>query len=188
MQLAARLSVTAIDASESRLARLRENLERPPRSGDPDRRRHAWSPPAQVDAILLEAPCSAPASSAGHPDVLHRVRRAPLPSSRRDSWRCWPAPAGWLKAGGTLIYSVCSLEPEEGEQVLTDLLKEAARLALDQSAGRAPAGLRPNNDVVRILPGWLAEQGGADGFFIARSREIAAIEPPLPCGATQGRY
>jgi 16S rRNA (cytosine967-C5)-methyltransferase len=84
MQLAAAgFAVTAIDASESRLARLRENLERT--------RLHAeirtadvmkWSPPDKVDAILLDAPCSATGIFRRHPDVLHR-----WPAGDRRSWR-----------------------------------------------------------------------------------------------------
>jgi 16S rRNA (cytosine967-C5)-methyltransferase len=171
MQLAsAGFAVTAIDSSESRLARLRENLERTGlraeiRAADVMR----WSPPAPVDAILLDAPCSATGIFRRHPDVLHRVRPRAIAELAQGQLAMLTRAAGWLRPGGTLVYSVCSLEPEEGEQVITDLLKKRRDLSLDSiGAGELPSGLQPNNDVVRILPGWLAEQGGADGFFIAR--------------------
>ena len=62
--------------------------------------------------------------------------------------------AGWLKPGGTLVYSVCSLERQEGEQVAADFLAGHEDYALEEEH--------------RILPGAYAEQGGADSFFIAR--------------------
>ena len=60
----------------------------------------------------------------------------------------------WLKPGGTLVYSVCSLEPEEGERNLEAFLAEAPGFRLAEQR--------------RILPGEWLEEGGADGFFMAR--------------------
>jgi 16S rRNA (cytosine967-C5)-methyltransferase len=78
----------------------------------------------------------------------------------------------WLKPGGTLIYSVCSLEPEEGEQVVTAFLAARPDYALDPvrpdelATGMAPA----SEGWLRLLPGLFADGGGADSFFIARLR------------------
>ena len=73
--------------------------------------------------------------------------------------------ATWLAPGGTFIYAVCSLEPEEGEV-------QAAEVSLTPDPIRAdelPAGLAPAADgSVRTDPGMLAESGGMDGFYIAR--------------------
>jgi 16S rRNA (cytosine967-C5)-methyltransferase len=171
MQLAAAgFRVTAIDASESRLARLRENLQRTRlqaeiRTADV----MTWSPPAQVDAILLDAPCSATGIFRRHPDVLHRVRPRAIAELAQAQLAMLTRAAGWLRPGGTLVYSVCSLEPEEGEQVVSAFLAKRRDISIDPiSADELPARLRPNNDMVRVLPGWLADEGGADGFFIAR--------------------
>jgi 16S rRNA (cytosine967-C5)-methyltransferase len=176
MQLAsAGFRVTAIDASESRLARLRENLERTRldaeiRTADVMK----WSPPDKVDAILLDAPCSATGIFRRHPDVLHRVRPRAIRELAEGQSAMLARAAGWLKPGGTLVYSVCSLEPEEGEQVLTAFLAARRDYALDPvRAEELPAGLRPNDGIVRVLPGAFADQGGADGFFIARLTRIS---------------
>jgi 16S rRNA (cytosine967-C5)-methyltransferase len=176
MQLAsAGFQVTAIDASESRLARLRENLERTRLSAEirvADMMR--WSPPAQLDAILLDAPCSATGIFRRHPDVLHRVRPRAIAELAEGQQGMLTRAAGWLKPGGSLVYSVCSLEPEEGERVLSAFLKKRRDVALDPvGEEELPPGLRPNNGIVRVLPGWLADQGGADGFFIARLKRIS---------------
>jgi 16S rRNA (cytosine967-C5)-methyltransferase len=176
MQLAAAgFEVTALDASESRLARLRENLERTKlaadvRQGDVMK----WQPSEAVDAILLDAPCSATGIFRRHPDVLHRVRPRAIKELAQGQRAMLARAADWLKPGGTLIYSVCSLEPEEGERVLQAFLSARPDYRLDPiRLGEAPAEMHPNNGVLRILPGTFAEQGGADGFFIARLTRIS---------------
>ena len=78
--------------------------------------------------------------------------------------------ADWVKPGGTLVYSVCSLEPEEGEAVVEQFLAHRPDFAIVPiKADEVAEGMRPSDaGMLRILPGTLAEQGGADGFFIAR--------------------
>ncbi|HVQ07198.1 MAG TPA: RsmB/NOP family class I SAM-dependent RNA methyltransferase [Allosphingosinicella sp.] len=156
MQLAtAGWDVTAVDVSQSRLARLSENLER---TGLEARIVAAdvmkWSPPAKVDAILLDAPCTATGIFRRHPDVLHRVRPKAIAELAQVQRAMLARAAGWLKPGGALIYSVCSLERQEGEQVAADFLAGHEDYALEEEH--------------RILPGAYADQGGADSFFIAR--------------------
>jgi 16S rRNA (cytosine967-C5)-methyltransferase len=176
MQLASQgFFVTAVDSSESRLARLRENLERTKltaaiKAADVMK----WSPPEQVDAILLDAPCSATGIFRRHPDVLHRARPRAIAELAEGQKAMLTRAAGWLKPGGTLVYSICSLEPEEGEQVLEAFLAKRRDFALDPiEPGEVPPEMRPNNGIVRILPGAFADSGGADGFFIARLHRIS---------------
>jgi 16S rRNA (cytosine967-C5)-methyltransferase len=176
LQLAASgFRVTAVDASQSRLARLSENLAR---TGLEAEVVHgdllAWSPPAPADVILLDAPCSATGIFRRHPDVIHRVRPRAIAELAEAQGRMLSRAADWLKPGGSLIYSVCSLEPEEGERVVQAFL-----------AGRGdyrPDPVRREEVVpeisivegrIRILPGVFAEAGGADGFFIARFKRSA---------------
>jgi 16S rRNA (cytosine967-C5)-methyltransferase len=177
MQLAsAGFEVTAVDSSESRLARLSENLARTRLEvkvvrGDV----MSWSPSDKVDAILLDAPCSATGIYRRHPDVLHRVRPKAIRELADVQAAMLERVAGWLKPGGLLVYSVCSLEPEEGEQVVEAFLEkrrdfEAAHLM----AGELPAAIPVEGNRIRLLPGVFADQGGADGFFIARFRRSAA--------------
>jgi 16S rRNA (cytosine967-C5)-methyltransferase len=175
MQLAsAGFEVTAVDSSESRLARLSENLARTgltARTVTADLMK--WSPPEKVDAILLDAPCSATGIFRRHPDVLHRVRPRAIAELADQQRRMLARVAGWLKPGGTLVYAVCSLEPEEGEEVVDAFLSERR----DFEAAHIPLGELPDTipvegNRIRILPGLFAEQGGTDGFFIARFRRI----------------
>jgi len=156
MQLAAAgWEVTAVDVSESRLARLSENLAR---TGLPAKLVAAdvmaWQPPAPVDAILLDAPCSATGIFRRHPDVLHRVRPRAIADLAEAQKAMLARAAGWLKPGGALVYAVCSLEPEEGELVAADLLSRRGDCRLAEER--------------RILPGAHEAEGGADSFYIAR--------------------
>jgi 16S rRNA (cytosine967-C5)-methyltransferase len=172
MQLAAAgFEVTAIDASENRLARLRENLARTRLRAET----HAadilqWSPVASVDAILLDAPCSATGIFRRHPDVLYRVRPHVIAELAEGQKAMLFRVADWLKPGGTLVYAVCSLEPEEGEAVIAAFLKARPDYRIDPiRAGEVAMGMLPReNGQLRILPDTLAGKGGADGFFIAR--------------------
>ena len=173
MQLAsAGFAVTAIDASESRLARLRENLGRTGLEASiltADVMK--WQPAEPVDAILLDAPCSATGIYRRHPDVLHRVRPRVVAELAEGQKAMLARAADWLKPGGTLVYSVCSLESEEGEKVIEAFLAARPDYRLDPvSPEELPSGMRPNDGILRILPGTFEAEGGADGFFIARLR------------------
>jgi len=173
MQLAsAGFSVTAVDESKSRLARLSDNLARTGLSADivaADVLK--WMPQAPADAILLDAPCSATGIFRRHPEVLHRVRPRAVAELAEGQKAMIARASDWLKPGGTLVYSVCSLEPEEGEAVVQAFLQSRPDFRLDSvAAGELPEAIPVREGVIRILPGLFEAEGGADGFFIARFR------------------
>jgi 16S rRNA (cytosine967-C5)-methyltransferase len=172
LQLAAAgWQVTAVDVSESRLARLYENLER---TGLEAKVVEAdllkWKPEAPADAVLLDAPCSATGIFRRHPDVLHRVRPSLIREMAELQGKLLARVADWVKPGGTLVFSTCSLEPEEGEQQLAAFLKAHSDYAIAPvKPEELPHGVMPREDgTLRLLPGTLADAGGLDGFFIAR--------------------
>jgi 16S rRNA (cytosine967-C5)-methyltransferase len=79
-----------------------------------------------------------------------------------------------VKAGGRLVYSVCSLEPEEGEAQVRGFLAAHPEFALDPIAAEeagAPAASLASEGWLRILPHHA--EGGLDGFFVARLRRTA---------------
>jgi 16S rRNA (cytosine967-C5)-methyltransferase len=170
MQLAAAgHRVTSLDSSESRLGRLRENLERTHLDAELVRADAlAWKPDRQLDAILLDAPCSATGTVRRHPEVLYRARPKIIADNAALQMRLLSRAAEWLKPGGTLVYSVCSLEPQEGEEVIEAFLDAHDDFALTALTD-LPAFVQPSErGIVRILPGLLEADGGLDGFFIAR--------------------
>ena len=163
--------VTAVDQSESRLKRLRENLQRTGLEAQlvtADALK--WKPDRTYDAILLDTPCSATGTFRRHPEVLYRARPAIIRESAEMQRRLLDRAAVCLKPGGVLVYSVCSLEPEEGEAVIAAFLEANPCFSLDPpKANELPDFVTSDErGWVRILPGLLQSEGGLDGFFVAR--------------------
>ncbi|MBT8426555.1 MAG: SAM-dependent methyltransferase, partial [Erythrobacter sp.] len=124
-----------------------------------------WEPKHNFDAILLDAPCTATGTARRHPDVLHRIGERQIEEMAELQAALLEKAAGWLKPGGRMIYATCSLEREEGEERAAQSSLPIAPIAADE----LPEGILPGESGwVRTDPGMLAENGGIDGFFIAR--------------------
>ncbi len=119
MQLAAAgANLTAIDISRQRLLSVKENIERtklPMEVLEADAR--TWRPEAPVDAILLDAPCSALGILRRHPEGAWRRDPASLARYPEAQTKLVAAAREMLKPGGTLIYCVCTPSPEEGRDI-----------------------------------------------------------------------
>jgi len=176
MQLAAAgYAVTALDVSASRLARLRENFARTGLSAEVVTADvMAWSPPAPVDAVLLDVPCSASGIFRRHPEVLYRATLKALAELAEGQRAMLARVADWVAPGGTLVYSACSLERAEGEDVIGEFAATRRDFGVEPVApDELPPGVEADADgFVRVLPSMLADRGGGDGFFIARLRRI----------------
>ncbi len=174
MQLAAAgWNVTAVDASAKRLERLSANMVRTGLAADivqGDIR--SWTPAAPVDALLLDAPCSATGIFRRHPDVLHRIEQRQIDEMAALQSELLGRAARWVKPGGTLIYATCSLEQAEGEDQIAGFLNRRPAWTVDPvRADELPAAIAPDaNGFIRTLPGVLSDAGGLDGFFVARLR------------------
>ena len=172
MQLAAAGHlVTAIDKKQSRLARLTENLER---TGLKATTIVAdaldYQPAEPADAILLDAPCSATGTFRRHPETLYRARPAVIAELAELQAKLLASAATMVSPGGIIVYAVCSLEPAEGEHIVTAFLAAHPGFALAPPVeGELPDGVTSSPEGwVRILPGMLGHVGGLDGFFVAR--------------------
>lgn len=173
LQLAAAgAEVTAVDRSEPRLRRLRENLARTGLKAEvvvADAQ--TWADPRQFDAVLLDAPCTATGTFRRNPEVLRAARPAEIAKLADVQHRLLDAAAPRVKPGGRLVYCVCSLEREEGETQVLAFLRRHPEFRLepaDPAAAGAPAEALATEGWLRILPGHWPERGGLDGFFAAR--------------------
>ena len=166
LQLAAQgWKVTALDISKRRLDLLKDNLKRTGLKASIVRADALeWEPKHHFDAILLDAPCTATGTARRHPDVIHRIGDRQIEEMAQLQSALIDRASGWLKPGGILIYATCSLEREEGErQAFPDTLAPAEIYPLS-----LPAAIEATGHTLRTDPGMLAENGGIDGFFIAK--------------------
>jgi 16S rRNA (cytosine967-C5)-methyltransferase len=170
--------VTAIDRSSRRLERLLANMKRlslPAATVAADAL--TWRPEHPVDAVLLDAPCSATGAIRRHPDVPHLKRPADVARLAAIQERLLRAAVEMLRPGGTLVYCTCSLEPEEGPQRIDALLRSGApveRRPICAGEIETPAEwVTPDGDL-RTLPFHLAEYDGIDGFYGARLVKLPA--------------
>jgi 16S rRNA (cytosine967-C5)-methyltransferase len=165
-------AVTAVEASASRLARLRDNLIRLRLAADTiNADATEWRPAGPVDAVLLDAPCSATGTIRRHPDIAWTKRAADAPKLTSLQGRLLANAIAMVKPGGVLVYAVCSLQPEEGPARIAALLNggtPVCRLPLAAHHGAGlPVEITAEGDL-RSLPCHMAEAGGMDGFYIAR--------------------
>ncbi|HSK41472.1 MAG TPA: RsmB/NOP family class I SAM-dependent RNA methyltransferase [Arenibaculum sp.] len=170
MQLAAvGHRVLALDRSAKRLERLADNLARTRLDAEVAvADAFEWESPQMFDAVLLDAPCSATGTFRRHPEVLHRVRPRFIKEAAEAQLRLLERARNWVRPGGSLVYSVCSLEPEEGEQVVHAFVAANADFAIAPVSGLPDSIPATGEGMVRLLPGMLEQDGGLDGFFITR--------------------
>ncbi len=175
---AAGAHVTALDISERRIERLRENLARLKLEAQvvcADVL--TWQPEAPFDAIVLDAPCTATGTARRHPEVLHLKTPEQMTELMALQEAMLERALGMLKPGGKLIYCVCSLQPQEGEMQIAQFLQKhadkATRLPIapQELAGQAQM-ITPQGDL-RTLPCMaIGKETGLDGFFAARLRRL----------------
>jgi 16S rRNA (cytosine967-C5)-methyltransferase len=162
--------------SPARAKRLAENLHRlglPAALVEADAA--AWRPSEPVDAVLLDAPCSAIGTIRRHPDIPWLKRPDELPKLTALQDRLLDAAVEMTRPGGTLVYAVCSLQPEEGPQRIAALLARGAaveRVAIASAEVGGMSALLPGDGDLRTLPFHLAAQGGMDGFYACRLRRL----------------
>jgi len=169
--------VTAVDRSVARMTRLRDNLTRLSLQGETLVADAAEWPGTDggFDGILVDAPCTSTGTIRRHPDIAWLRQETDIAPLTALQTRLLQKAVALLKPGGTLVYCTCSLEPEEGEQVVASLLAAEPAIRRDPIASSEVAGLteilNPDGDL-RTLPCHLPHLdprlGGLDGFYAAR--------------------
>ncbi len=175
MQLAMHgANVVALDKDEARIAILQKNLKRTQLKADcivADALR--WRNDKIFDIVLLDAPCSATGVFRRNPDVLYTKTENNVKSLARLQEKLLLAAARQVKPNGVLLFCTCSLQKEEGEEQVDKFLQNRTDfrlISLLESPGSGETSItsfRAKEDSLRILPHFLSEKGGQDGFFIA---------------------
>jgi 16S rRNA (cytosine967-C5)-methyltransferase len=168
--LGAEANVTALDIDATRLALIEENLRRLGRTaglrlGDARDLATFWDG-QPYERILVDAPCSATGVIRRHPDIKLLRRAADIPAFVATQLAILRTAARLLAPGGRLVYSTCSVLPEENEHVVAALLAEMPQVvpaAMPGAAALAP-GACERAVGVQLLPG---AEAGTDGFYYA---------------------
>lgn len=176
---AAGARVVAVDRSDARLRRLKDNLSRLGLSAEvvvADAT--VWTPTRPADAVLVDAPCSATGTIRRHPDILHLKTAADVTALAHVQRRLLEQAVRMVRPGGMVVYCTCSLQPEEGEAPIARLVErnpaiQRVPIRAEELSG-PPEWIQPTG-AVRTLPGALLPDpwggsGGVDGFYIARLR------------------
>ncbi len=169
-------AVVAVDSSKTRLGLLAENLARLGLEAELVLADAAtWQPGELFDAVLLDAPCSSTGTIRRHPDIPYTKSPKDIEALAALQARLLDNAARLLKPGGKLVYSTCSLEPEEGEAQIAALLVRNDALNLETVEPRELFGqaewIEPSG-CLRTFPYELRletpEWSGMDGFFATR--------------------
>lgn len=170
-------AVTAVDVSFHRLKRLERNLHRLGLKADIVKADAGEWLGGIFDAVLLDAPCSATGTLRRHPDGAIGKKPADIATLAAAQRRLLDQAIRMVRPGGLVVYSTCSLEPEEGEDQIRRLKLieapvEVVPVSADEVCGLAE--IVTADGFVRSLPSHLKladpRLSGLDGFFAARLR------------------
>jgi 16S rRNA (cytosine967-C5)-methyltransferase len=158
--------VVAVDIYPARLATLAETCKRlaarivRPVAADASEEL-PLSEDVGFDRVLLDAPCSGTGTLRRNPEIKWRVEAASIPRFAELQGRLLERAAARVRAGGRIVYSTCSIEPEENEGVVEAFLAEHQEFRVVKDA--VPESLRTENGYLRTFP----HRNGCDGFFAA---------------------
>ena len=161
--------VTAVDISDARLGRLRENLARTGLEAEvvvADAL--TWDAAGGFDAVLIDAPCSATGTIRRHPDLPFAKAGVELSGLLALQSGLIDRAVALTRPGGRIVYCTCSLLKDEGERQLDAALARHPDLAVlpPDAPGIAPEWITETGGL-RLRPDYWPEAGGLDGFFIA---------------------
>jgi 16S rRNA (cytosine967-C5)-methyltransferase len=158
--------VTAVEQSASRIKRLKSNLERLGLKAELKQTRlEDFEPEELFDAILLDAPCSSTGTIRRHPDVVWTKGLADVEKLADVQYRLLDSAFALLKPGGRMVFSNCSLDPLEGEDLIEKFLAvhpEIERVAISRQDWPGLEEAINARGEFRTTPAML---GGMDGFF-----------------------
>lgn len=161
-------TLLASDRSESRIDMVKENARRTGRSLVPVVADALHPPFRAVDAVLLDVPCSGTGTLARHPDARWRLRPETIAELADLQADMLAAAADIVAPGGLLVYSTCTLEPEENESVVESFLSTHEGFRMEPS-DVVPSDVLDAAGRLSVTP-----QGhGFDGAFAARLRRMA---------------
>jgi 16S rRNA (cytosine967-C5)-methyltransferase len=177
--VAAGATVTAVDRAAPRLGRLRENLKRLGFAATTVTAAAEDWQAGPFDAVLVDAPCSSTGTIRRHPDIPWRKTPSDIEALSALQRRLLHNAINLTRPGGAIVFCTCSLEPEEGEDIVAAALREDPRIARNPiAAAQFPGleGLLTATGELRTLPCHWPDPDprmcGLDGFYAARLERL----------------
>jgi 16S rRNA (cytosine967-C5)-methyltransferase len=158
----------AADRSEGRMKRLRDNARRTGLDLGmvvADARR---PPLASADSVILDVPCTGTGTLGRHPDARWRLEAGAMDEMIRLQREILDAGARLVPPGGVLLYSTCTLEPEENHEQVEAFLARHPEFGLEPT-GAVPSEYLDGEGFLVVLP----QRHGFDGAFAARLRRAS---------------
>jgi len=162
--------VTAVDISEKRLEKLKENMARLNFNENLEiicSDALCFETAQKFDVILLDAPCSATGTFRRHPEIINTKTLDDVKKMAALQQKILERAVLFLKPSGILVYATCSLAKDEGERQIEQFLKNHSEYAVLPIKLNGTENMRTKEGFLRILPQHLKKPGGIDGFFVA---------------------
>jgi 16S rRNA (cytosine967-C5)-methyltransferase len=160
--------VTAVEQSTSRIKRMKGNFDRLGLTAEiVNARLEEYEPTELFDAVLLDAPCSSTGTIRRHPDVLWTKGVEDIETLAGVQYRLLVSAFDLVRPGGTIVFSNCSLDRLEGEELVEKFLKqqpEVERVPIDKKDWPGLEAAITDKGEFRTTPAML---GGMDGFYAA---------------------
>lgn len=121
------------------------------------------------DRVLIDAPCSGLGVAHHKPDISLKITTEKLSSLSALQWDIISTCSRYVKPGGILVYSTCTINYDENEKIINRFLNEFPDFVLDDFSDEVPDYFKKRIEeagMIRLTPG----RDGLDGFFIARMR------------------
>jgi 16S rRNA (cytosine967-C5)-methyltransferase len=168
--------IVACDMNPGRLRMLRHHILRLELSSIVTAVMDATNSPIQgkFDRILVDAPCSGLGVLRHHPDIKWRKSPQDLTALQSTQLNLLHIQHGLLAPNGIMVYSVCSNEPEETHDVVTQFLTAHPDMQLDTIMSDLPPALAQQTKTSRYLE-LTPEQWQTDGVFVARFRRQTSV-------------
>ncbi|MEM6648387.1 MAG: 16S rRNA (cytosine(967)-C(5))-methyltransferase RsmB [Bacteroidota bacterium] len=126
----------------------------------------AFAPPTPADAVLVDAPCSGTGVLGKRADLRWHLTPENLPRLTALQDALLSQAALMVKPGGRLVYSTCSLEPEENAERIAAFLERHPSFRREALPERVPPSMRTADGDYQACP----QEHGTDGAFAARLR------------------
>jgi 16S rRNA (cytosine967-C5)-methyltransferase len=168
--------VTALDISARGIEKIRDNTTRlgltsiRPLRADASRE-FTGSYAGYFDRVLVDAPCSGLGTLRSHPEIKWHRNPSDIERLGRLQKKILDRVVPYLRPGGVLVYSTCTLTRDENEQIVESFLKAYREFELENAAGYLPEQAKPMVQGSYFLA--LPHRHNTDGFFAARMRKVA---------------